>query len=46
MNILECKGLTKRFGAMTALDGVSFGIEPGPHCGPAGSQRQREDHPH
>lgn len=29
MNILECKGLTKRFGAMTALDGVSFGIEPG-----------------
>ena len=29
MNILECKGLTKRFGAMTALDGVSFGIESG-----------------
>lgn len=29
MNILECKGLTKRFGAMTALDRVSFGIEPG-----------------
>ena len=29
MNILECKGLTKRFGAKTALDGVSLTIEPG-----------------
>ena len=29
MSILECKGLTKRFGAKTALDGVSLTIEPG-----------------
>ena len=27
--ILECRGLTKRFGANWALDGVTFGIEPG-----------------
>jgi len=27
--ILECRGLTKRFGATWALDGVTFGIEPG-----------------
>lgn len=24
MSILECKGLSKRFGAVTALDGISF----------------------
>lgn len=29
MNILECKDLVKRFGGVTALDGVSFGVEPG-----------------
>ena len=29
MNILECKGLTKRFGAVTALDGVNLSVEPG-----------------
>ena len=29
MSILECKGLSKRFGAVTALDGISFTIEPG-----------------
>ena len=28
-NILECKGLSKRFGSMFALDGVSFALEPG-----------------
>ena len=27
--ILECRNLTKRFGAVTALDGVSFELEPG-----------------
>jgi len=27
--ILECRGLTKKFGATWALDGVTFGIEPG-----------------
>lgn len=26
MSILECKGLSKRFGAVTALDGISFTI--------------------
>ena len=39
MSILECKGLSKRFGAVTALDGISFTIEPGS----AGPQRQRKD---
>lgn len=34
MSILECKGLSKRFGAVTALDGISFTIEP---------ERQRKD---
>ena len=29
MSILESKGLVKRFGATTALDGVTFAIEPG-----------------
>ena len=29
MSILECNGLVKRFGPTTALDGVSFAIEPG-----------------
>ena len=29
MSILETKGLVKRFGAMTALDGVNLSIEPG-----------------
>ena len=29
MNILECKGLTKRFGSKTALEDVSFSLEPG-----------------
>lgn len=29
MNILECKGLAKSYGPVQALDGVSFGIEPG-----------------
>ena len=24
MSILECKGLSKRFGAVTALDGISY----------------------
>ena len=27
--ILECKNLTKRYGSFTALDDVSFSIEPG-----------------
>jgi len=27
--ILECRGLTKRFGSTWALDGVTFSIEPG-----------------
>ena len=29
MNILECKGLTKKFGPVTALDGMSIDIPPG-----------------
>ena len=29
MPVLECKGLTKRFGRVTALDEVSLSIEPG-----------------
>jgi len=29
MNRLECRGLTKQFGALTALDDVSFAIQPG-----------------
>ena len=29
MSILESKGLVKRFGATTALDGGTFAIEPG-----------------
>lgn len=43
MSILECKGLSKRFGAVTALDGISFTIEPGRIVGSAGPQRQRKD---
>ncbi|HPF87656.1 MAG TPA: ABC transporter ATP-binding protein, partial [Candidatus Limiplasma sp.] len=29
MSILTCSNLTKRFGSTTALDGISFSIEPG-----------------
>lgn len=29
MPVLECKGLTKRFGRTTALDGVDLTVEPG-----------------
>ena len=29
MPVLECKGLTKRFGRATALEDVSLTIEPG-----------------
>ncbi len=29
MPVLECKGLTKRFGRVTALDEAAFSIEPG-----------------
>lgn len=29
MAILECKGLTKRYGKVTALDNVTLGIQPG-----------------
>ena len=29
MSILECRGLTKRFGSKTALEDVSFSLEPG-----------------
>ena len=35
MPVLECKGLTKRFGKVTALDEVELAI---------GAQRQRQDH--
>ena len=33
MPVLECKGLTKRFGRATALDEVSLSIEPGRNVG-------------
>ena len=38
--MIECEGLTKRFGAFTAVDHVSFQIEPGAifgFLGPNGS---------
>lgn len=46
MSILECKGLSKRFGAVTALDGISFTIEPGRIVGllgPNGSGKRKDD---
>ena len=29
MSILECRGLTKKYGAKTVLNDVSFAVEPG-----------------
>ena len=38
--MIQCEGLTKRFGAFTAVDRVSFNVEPGAifgFLGPNGS---------
>ena len=43
MAILECKNLTKRFGATAALQDVSLEIAPGRIIGSAWPQRQRQN---
>ena len=46
MAVLECKDLTKHYGAAPALDHVDLAVEPGRIVGLLGPQRQRQDHPH
>ena len=45
MAVLTCNQLTKQYGHVTALDGLSFSIEPGRIVGLLG-KRQRENHAH
>ena len=43
--ILSVKGLTKRFGTFTAVDGVTFDVMPGQvvgYLGPNGSGKDRK----
>ena len=46
MAVLECKELTKRYGAAQALNHVNLQIEPGRIRRSPGAQRQRKDHAH
>lgn len=34
--VLECEGLTKRFGRLTAVDGIDLALQPGQVLGYAG----------
>ena len=45
---LEVHGLTKKFGDFTAVDHVSFTVQPGEVLGLSRSERERKDnhHPH
>jgi ABC-2 type transport system ATP-binding protein len=42
--MIEVQGLTKRYGEKTAVDGLTFGIEPGMVTGFLGPERGRQDH--
>ena len=42
--ILECKGLTKRYGNKTALDQVSFSLMPGKIIGLLGPNGSGKNH--
>ena len=40
--LMEARGLTRRFGSVTALDGVDFDLKPGEiHC-PVRGKRSRQ----
>jgi hypothetical protein len=42
-DVVEVKGLVKRFGALAAVDDLSFSIRRGEIFGILGPQRQRQD---
>ena len=44
MNAIEIQGLTKRYGPITAVDGLDLTVRQGER--PAGGQRRRKDHHH
>ncbi len=41
--VLEVTGLTKRYGRLTAVDGISFAVPRGRDVRPAGPQRRGQD---
>ncbi len=44
--MIEVRGLTKRYGAKTAVDDLTFGIEPGKVTGFLGPNGRWQDHHH
>lgn len=44
MPLLEARSLTKRFGGVSALDGLDLSIEPGDVIGVMGPKLGREEH--
>lgn len=44
-NLIVCQGLAKSYGHKSALTGIDLEVGRGRIVGPAGSQRQRKDHP-
>ena len=46
MNAIEIQGLTKRYGPITAVDGLDLTVRQGGAVRPAGGQRRRKDHHH
>lgn len=45
MNAIEIQGLTKRYGPITAVDGLDLTVRRG-SCSPCWGQRRRKDHHH
>ena len=44
--LLELDGVTRRFGGLNAVEGVSFSIDAGRDPGPDRPERRRQDHAH
>ena len=42
-SLIHARGLTKRFGTFTAVDGVDFDVAPGEAFGFLGPERRRQD---
>ena len=42
-SLIHARGLTKRFGEFTAVDGIDFDVAPGESFGFLGPERRRQD---